>query len=499
MPKMLSVIECHQDEVWELPPKVEVVAWSNKAGIEMFRYGDHIMGIQGHPEYTKDILLHLVDRLLHRDLITEPYADEGLFNYRIDSIAIDSYLANLPDRTPIPNQPAAERGDGALSSHFYAVRPKKEPSNLFYEGYHYLGLRKPDQPQMRLVTGNPNKDLFLASLSGFRALRNSELGMTAFEFNDRFKHRSEKCKEAIRAANKQKSRDVDVDALLLYEPHNRHKIPRRIAEFSGHASLDPVNSEEEEEVINQLVLNKRWGRAVFVVELEDPALPISILSSDNEHSDDLARAQSLSVGEVEDVGPSSIRADTMRFRNLKKKITPTANPAIIPRSLEALLLDKRKGTELSRGMPKRSQRGTRETSSGVDSDLWRPEFSACELSRQVLVIETSKSDDDLGLYGKAKQSAELKRAKKKMSNLESELKKAKILPGFDKEEYVNRLDEDENVPGPILARDIALTDEATNPAEEAGEKITEVSGERFVKETVRDDGEDSSWDPPLEI
>ncbi|PSS02781.1 Gamma-glutamyl peptidase [Actinidia chinensis var. chinensis] len=76
MPKMLSVIECHQDEVWELPPKVEVVAWSNKAGIEMFRYGDHVMGIQGHPEYTKDILLHLVDRLFHRDLITKQYADE---------------------------------------------------------------------------------------------------------------------------------------------------------------------------------------------------------------------------------------------------------------------------------------------------------------------------------------------------------------------------------------------------------------------------------------
>lgn len=35
----------------------------------MFRYGDHFMGIQGHPEYTKDILFNLIDRLLHRDLI----------------------------------------------------------------------------------------------------------------------------------------------------------------------------------------------------------------------------------------------------------------------------------------------------------------------------------------------------------------------------------------------------------------------------------------------
>ncbi|KAL7199738.1 hypothetical protein ACSBR2_021944 [Camellia fascicularis] len=76
MPKLLSIIECHQDEVRELPPKAEVIAWSNKTGIEMFRYGDHMMGIQGHPEYTKDILLHLTDRLLNCNLILESFADE---------------------------------------------------------------------------------------------------------------------------------------------------------------------------------------------------------------------------------------------------------------------------------------------------------------------------------------------------------------------------------------------------------------------------------------
>ncbi|CAL5434308.1 unnamed protein product [Camellia sinensis] len=76
MPKLLSIIECHQDEVRELPPKAEVIAWSNKTGIEMFRYGDHMMGIQGHPEYTKDILLHLTDRLLNCNLILGSFADE---------------------------------------------------------------------------------------------------------------------------------------------------------------------------------------------------------------------------------------------------------------------------------------------------------------------------------------------------------------------------------------------------------------------------------------
>lgn len=76
MPAFLSVIECHRDEVWELPPKAEVMAWSEKTGVEMFKYSDHILGIQGHPEYSRDILLHLVDRLQHCDLILESYADK---------------------------------------------------------------------------------------------------------------------------------------------------------------------------------------------------------------------------------------------------------------------------------------------------------------------------------------------------------------------------------------------------------------------------------------
>ncbi|KAI3439245.1 Glutamine amidotransferase type-1 domain-containing protein [Psidium guajava] len=76
LPAQLSVIQCHRDELMELPEKAELMAWSDKTGIEMFRYGDHMMGIQGHPEYTPDILLHLIDRLVLRDLITESYADD---------------------------------------------------------------------------------------------------------------------------------------------------------------------------------------------------------------------------------------------------------------------------------------------------------------------------------------------------------------------------------------------------------------------------------------
>lgn len=60
------------NQVWELPPKAELIAWSEKTGVEMFKYGDHIMGIQGHPEYTKDILLNLIDRVVNLRYILVP-------------------------------------------------------------------------------------------------------------------------------------------------------------------------------------------------------------------------------------------------------------------------------------------------------------------------------------------------------------------------------------------------------------------------------------------
>ncbi|XP_022726356.1 gamma-glutamyl peptidase 5-like [Durio zibethinus] len=76
IPTTLSLIECHQDEVQELPPKAELIAWSEKTGVEMFIYGDHMMGIQGHPEFNKDLLLHLIDHLMQCSFLAESYADE---------------------------------------------------------------------------------------------------------------------------------------------------------------------------------------------------------------------------------------------------------------------------------------------------------------------------------------------------------------------------------------------------------------------------------------
>ncbi|XP_062198789.1 gamma-glutamyl peptidase 5-like [Phragmites australis] len=75
LPPRAKITEVHQDEVWEVPEGAEVLASSDKTGVEMFRIGEHVLGIQGHPEYTGDILLSLVDRLLTAGSITVSFAE----------------------------------------------------------------------------------------------------------------------------------------------------------------------------------------------------------------------------------------------------------------------------------------------------------------------------------------------------------------------------------------------------------------------------------------
>ncbi|XP_042503048.1 gamma-glutamyl peptidase 3-like [Macadamia integrifolia] len=73
IPPSLTIIECHQDEIWEVPSGAEVIGFSEQTGVEMFVIGDHILGIQGHPEYTKDILYE-INRLTNNKSIQREFA-----------------------------------------------------------------------------------------------------------------------------------------------------------------------------------------------------------------------------------------------------------------------------------------------------------------------------------------------------------------------------------------------------------------------------------------
>ncbi|OMO67456.1 hypothetical protein COLO4_30141 [Corchorus olitorius] len=61
----------------------QVIAFSEKTGVEMFAIGNHILGIQGHPEYTKDILFNLIDRLLNSNSIENDFAEKAKLGLEI--------------------------------------------------------------------------------------------------------------------------------------------------------------------------------------------------------------------------------------------------------------------------------------------------------------------------------------------------------------------------------------------------------------------------------
>lgn len=69
VPASLAIVKCHQDEVLELPDSATVLASSEVCQVEMFSIGDHLLCIQGHPEYNKEILFEIVDRVLNMKLM----------------------------------------------------------------------------------------------------------------------------------------------------------------------------------------------------------------------------------------------------------------------------------------------------------------------------------------------------------------------------------------------------------------------------------------------
>ncbi|KAG2319436.1 hypothetical protein Bca4012_054320 [Brassica carinata] len=77
VPASLAIVKCHQDEVLELPDSATVLASSEVCQVEMFSIGDHFLCIQGHPEYNKEILFEIVDRVLNMKLMEQEFADKA--------------------------------------------------------------------------------------------------------------------------------------------------------------------------------------------------------------------------------------------------------------------------------------------------------------------------------------------------------------------------------------------------------------------------------------
>lgn len=65
----LSLLFSHQDQVTRLPPGAEQLATSDYCPHQMFQLDDHILSLQGHPEFTKE---YSQSRIQARKAILEP-------------------------------------------------------------------------------------------------------------------------------------------------------------------------------------------------------------------------------------------------------------------------------------------------------------------------------------------------------------------------------------------------------------------------------------------
>ncbi|KAH7688571.1 putative glutamine synthetase protein [Dioscorea alata] len=80
-PSRVGVIESHRDQVSAIPPQAVVLASSEKTKFEMFAIGDHILGIQSHPEFSKDVMMDIIENRLSVNSFSVEFANEAIQSF----------------------------------------------------------------------------------------------------------------------------------------------------------------------------------------------------------------------------------------------------------------------------------------------------------------------------------------------------------------------------------------------------------------------------------
>ena len=79
----LNLVVSHRDQISELPPGVEVLASNNFCPNYMIQFGNEMMSVQGHPEFSKAYSSALMEK--RKDVIPAPLIAEGRASLAIDA------------------------------------------------------------------------------------------------------------------------------------------------------------------------------------------------------------------------------------------------------------------------------------------------------------------------------------------------------------------------------------------------------------------------------
>ena len=94
--KDIKLIHSHQDQVTNLPEGTTLVASNNSVPNAMYFIGDHIMSIQGHPEFTNEYAYDVVCK--RRDILGEELfqsAEQSLLNEQSNYIEVTNWCLDF--------------------------------------------------------------------------------------------------------------------------------------------------------------------------------------------------------------------------------------------------------------------------------------------------------------------------------------------------------------------------------------------------------------------
>ena len=92
----VKLIHSHQDQVIQLPEGTTLVASNDSVPNAMYFIGDHIMSIQGHPEFTNEYAYDVVCK--RKDILGEErfqLAEESLLNEQSNYLEVTNWCVNF--------------------------------------------------------------------------------------------------------------------------------------------------------------------------------------------------------------------------------------------------------------------------------------------------------------------------------------------------------------------------------------------------------------------
>jgi len=93
--KQINLVVSHQEQISRLPPEAEVVMGNDFCPYAMIQVGDHCLGLQGHPEFTRtycDALMHSRKGLIAKETFCQGIKSLSL---SVDERLIMTWLLNF--------------------------------------------------------------------------------------------------------------------------------------------------------------------------------------------------------------------------------------------------------------------------------------------------------------------------------------------------------------------------------------------------------------------